>query len=220
MTRPAPTAAMFDLDGTLLDTIVDLANSMNAAVEAEGLPTTPIAEHNFMVGEGVDTYIRRAIPEGRRDDDALRQRVRTTYRDLYSRDWAENTRPYEGIDAMLTELAERGIRLTVLSNKPDGSTREMVAHFLGAHPFEIVRGAVDGVPLKPDPAAALAIAGQMDIPPEQFLYLGDTATDMRTATAAGMFAVGCLWGFRPRAELEAAGAAALIEHPGDFLRFA
>ena len=119
---------------------------------------------------------------------------------------------------MLAGLTERGLRLAVLSNKPESFTREMVAHFLGEFSFEIVRGARDGVPLKPDPTAALEIAGQMNTPPEQFLYIGDTDTDMKTAVGAGMFAVGVLWGFRPQAELVAAGAAATIAHPSELLK--
>ncbi|NLF29933.1 MAG: HAD family hydrolase [Planctomycetes bacterium] len=213
-------AVLFDLDGTLLDTLDDLAASMNAVLAEEGLPTAPAEAHKFMIGDGVLNYVLRALPAGRRGDEALVQRIVRAYRARYAANWANTTCAYDGVDALLDGLGHRGLRLAVLSNKPDGFTRDMVSHFLGRVPFEIVRGATDGVPLKPDPAAALAIAGQMAVDPADFLYLGDTATDMRTARAAGMFAVGALWGFRPRAELQEAGAQALIAHPTDLLAYA
>ena len=116
---------------------------------------------------------------------------------------------------LLGGLAAGGIKLSVLSNKPDGFTREMVAHFLGEFDFEIVRGAMDGVPLKPDPSSALRIAADMGLSPERILYLGDTGTDMKTAVGAGMYAVGCTWGFRAADELIANGADAIISHPSE-----
>ena len=220
MRRTGPKAVLFDLDGTLLDTLDDLAASMNGVLTDEGLPTAPAEAHKFMIGDGVLNYVLRALPDDRREDRALVERIREAYRVRYAAAWADTTHVYDGVGVMLDGLRQRGLPLAILSNKPDGFTREMVDHFLGDVPFEIVRGAMDGVALKPDPAAALAIAGQMDVAPVDFLYLGDTATDMRTARAAGMFAVGALWGFRDRAELAAAGAQALIAHPTDFLTYA
>jgi phosphoglycolate phosphatase len=210
-------AVLFDLDGTLLDTVDDLADCMNAAVTGEGCPASPVEKHKLMVGDGVANYVLRALPEDRRADKELIQRVTRKYRELYSRSWAIKTRPYDGIEEMLEALTRKGLRLAVLSNKPDGFTREMVGHFLGRFKFDVVRGAVEDMPLKPDPSAALAIAAEMGIEPSGFLYVGDTATDMKTALAAGMFAVGALWGFRTRQELEAAGAKALIERPTQLL---
>ncbi len=215
MGTPAKQAVLFDLDGTLLDTIDDLADSLNAVLAAEGLPTSPTAEHKFMVGDGVRNYVLRSLPPDRRDDEDLLARVTGKYRDAYTRNWAVKTRVYVGVAEMLAALTERGVRLAVLSNKPDDFTRAMVSHFLGAFPFEVVRGALPEVPMKPDPAAAVAIAEQMHLTGEAFGYLGDTATDMQTARAAGMFAVGALWGFRPRTELADAGAEALIAHPAE-----
>jgi phosphoglycolate phosphatase len=210
-------AVLFDLDGTLLDTVDDLADCMNAAVAAEGLPTAPVAAHKLMVGDGVANYVLRALPQGCRADKELIGRVTSRYRELYSRNWAVKTRPYEGIVELLEALTRKRLRLAVLSNKPDDFTREMIRHFLGRFPFDAVRGAVQDVPLKPDPSAALAIAAEMGIGPGRFLYVGDTATDMKTALAAGMFAVGALWGFRTRQELQAAGAEAIIERPMQLL---
>lgn len=210
-------AVLFDLDGTLLDTIEDLADAMNATLTEAGLPAPPLEQHRFFVGDGVRNYIVRALPEARHGDEELIARLIPRYRDRYAAGWAGKTRPYDGVLDMLGGLRRRGLRLAVLSNKPDDFTREMVAHYFAEFPFDVARGALEGVALKPDPAAARAIADEMGLEPARFLYLGDTATDMKTALSAGMFAVGALWGFRPREELEQAGAQALIARPADLL---
>jgi len=212
---------MFDLDGTLLDTLDDLADAMNGALAAAGLPTHPtIADHKYMIGDGVRNYLLRALPEDRRGDDALIAAVTADYRARYAAGWAVKTRAYDGVTEMLGGFRGRGLTLTVLSNKPDETTRATVEHFLPADAFAVVRGATDGVPLKPDPAAALAIAEQIGIAPGEFLYVGDTATDMRTARSAGMYAAGALWGFRTADELTAAGADVLVESSIDLLEIA
>jgi phosphoglycolate phosphatase len=213
-------AVLFDLDGTLLDTIEDLAACMNAAVKAAGLPTTPVGEHKRMVGDGVANYVQRALPEDRRGDKKLIDRVTAEYRGLYHKHWADYTRPYDGVEELLDALTARGVVLAVLSNKPDPFTREMVRYFFPAVPFAAVEGAKDGSPLKPDPGAALVIAREVKIPPAEFAYVGDTNTDMQTARAAGMLAVGALWGFRSREELEAAGAEVLIARPMELVEVA
>ena len=210
-------AALFDLDGTLLDTIEDLADSMNAVLAEEGFPTPPAEQHKFMVGDGVRQYMIRALPQEQRLDEGLIDRLIPKYRQLYAANWHRKTQVYAGIPDMLWGLEERGVRLAVLSNKPDDFTGRMVRQFLGEYNFAVIRGAVDDVPLKPDPAAALAVATDMHLAPAAFVYLGDTATDMQTARAAGMYAVGALWGFRPREELEKAGAQKLIQKPTQLL---
>jgi phosphoglycolate phosphatase len=211
-------AVLFDLDGTLLNSIQDLAEAMNCALVANGLPARPdVQEHKCYVGDGVRAYVLRAMPEGKRGDRELIARVTADYRRAYAAGWRNNTRPYDGIPELLDELGRRGLRRAVLSNKPDDTTRATVQAFLGLDRFGVVRGAMEGVPLKPDPAATLAIARQVDVPPERFLYVGDTATDMQTAHAAGMFPVGALWGFRDADELTAAGAERLIEQPAQLL---
>lgn len=210
-------AVLFDLDGTLLDTIEDLADAMNATLAEAGLPTHPLAEHKFMVGDGVRNYLLRALPAFKRGDDELFARLVAEYRAAYAVGWANKTRPYDGITEMLAALRHLGLRLAVLSNKPDDFSRAMVAHYFEADLFEIVRGALPEAALKPDPAAALRIAEQMGLSPSDYLYVGDTATDMKTAVAAGMHAVGVLWGFRPRAELETAGAQTIIARPEELL---
>ena len=211
-------AVLFDLDGTLLDTIADLAEAMNRALSTNGLPTRPnVEEHKLMVGDGVANYVLRAMPPERRDDAELVAAVTAEYRRAYALLWRNRTRPYDGVPELLEALRRRGLRLAVLSNKPDDATQATVEAFFGRGRFEVVQGARDGVPLKPDPAPALAVALALDVPPREFLYVGDTATDMRTANSAGMFPVGALWGFRSARELEEAGARALIAHPSELL---
>ncbi len=211
-------AVLFDLDGTLLDTIDDLAYAMNKALAANGLPTRPdVQEHKLMVGDGVAAYVLRALPEEKRRDEKLVARVTADYRAAYAAGWRNKTRPYEGIEDLLSALRRSGLKLAVLSNKPDDTTRATVDALLGSGRFDAVCGARQGAPLKPDPALALAVAAEMGIPPDQFAYVGDTATDMRTAVAAGMYPIGASWGFRTKAELLEAGAAVVAEQPADVL---
>jgi len=207
-------AALFDLDGTLLDTLEDIANSANAVLERAGFPTHPTPAYRTFVGEGVRRLVERALPEGSRDD-ATVTRITATMVEEYSVRWADKTRPYEGIDAMLDQLATLCVRMSVFSNKLDDLTRRSVEKLLPGKAFEIVMGAREGVPRKPDPAGAVEIASRMGLAPGEFLYLGDTKTDMQTAIAAGMFPVGALWGFRDEAELREAGARELVGSPGD-----
>jgi len=212
-------AVIFDLDGTLLDTIEDLTDSMNAALARMGLLGRSIAECRNLVGDGLDTFVRRALPDRVRDDPAAAARLKELMRGEYRLRSQDKTRPYEGITDLLDELARRGTRMAVLSNKPDDSTRTVVRHFFPSWKFDPVYGARDGVPVKPDPAGALEIAQTWELRPAEIAYVGDTNTDMQTATAAGMFACGALWGFRTAAELAANGANVLLEIPAELLAF-
>jgi phosphoglycolate phosphatase len=207
-------AILFDLDGTLLDTIEDLTDAMNEALAAFGCPPRTVAECKVFVGDGAENFILRSLPEGRRDRETL-AKVAPLYREAYGENWAVKTRAYEGIPELLDALAARGLKTAVLSNKPDDFTRLMVQQLLPRWRFGAVVGARDNWPHKPDPAAALDIAKALGVAPARFLYLGDTNTDMRTAVAAGMFPVGALWGFRTAEELLASGARVLVAKPQD-----
>ena len=207
-------AALFDLDGTLLDTIEDLTDSMNVALAVAGCPPRSVEECKVFVGEGVELFATRALPEARRDAETL-GRIIDVYRKDYAARWAVKTQPYDGIPELLDALAARHVKLAVLSNKPDEFTRVMVARLLPRWRFEAVAGARPSVRRKPDPAAALQIAEELAVPPREFLYVGDTKTDMETAVAAGMFPAGALWGYRSAEELTASGARALLAHPLD-----
>ncbi|MGO9308857.1 MAG: HAD family hydrolase [Spirochaetia bacterium] len=206
-------AVLFDLDGTLLDTLDDLGDSMNAVLEARGFATHSIKAYTAFVGDGVGNLVRRALPERAREDEALVHELVPLMRSEYSRRWKSKTRPYEGIPELLDGMAARGLRMAVLSNKPHPATLEVVSHFLARWKFDAVFGARPGVPIKPDAGAALEVSRQLGVPPAEFLYLGDTNTDMQTAAAAGMFPVGVLWGFRTAEELLSSGAKVVVSEP-------
>jgi phosphoglycolate phosphatase len=209
-------AVLFDLDGTLLDTIDDLADSTNAALAEMGLPGHPIAAYKQFVGDGVENLVRRAMGLNGADGALLARGIELSRRE-YARRWADKSRPYPGMAELLDGLARRNISMAVLSNKPHEFTQLCVSRLLSAWHFQLVQGATPELPRKPDPRGALEIAARMDIPPARFLYLGDTNTDMQTAVAAGMFAVGAVWGFRTAEELLASGAAVLAKTPTDVL---
>ena len=210
-------AVLFDLDGTLLDTLEDLADSMNAALGSMGMPTHDLADYRIFVGDGVEQLARRSLPMDRSDERTIR-RLSAAMREEYGRRWAGKTRPYEGIPRLLEELSERGVAMAVLSNKPDEFVQLLVGRFFPRAPFSAVRGQRPGAAKKPDPAEALDLAQIIGAAAAEFVYLGDTNTDMRTAVSAGMHPVGALWGFRSASELQASGAKELIARPDELLR--
>jgi phosphoglycolate phosphatase len=208
-------AVLFDLDGTLCDTLEDIGRAMNSVFGRRGYPPFGPDQVRLMVGEGMETLVRRAARPEDAGDASVAAIVRE-YREEYRGLWRAHSRPYPGILELLAALKARGLRTAVLSNKSHPFTEEMTRELL-PFDFDVVRGAAPGFPYKPDPAAALAIAAEMALPPEAFAFVGDTKIDMETARAAGMFPVGVLWGFRDAAELEAAGAAVLIASPAGLL---
>ena len=206
-------AVLFDLDGTLTDTLADIAAAMNRALRLHELPTWPVDAYRYLVGNGAKVLSERCV----RERQELSAAVRQTYQAYYETHNLVQTKPYEGVPEMLQALVDRGIRLAVFSNKPDADTKAVVRHFFPQIPFAAVRGQVEGVPVKPDPAGAFALAAEMGLAPGEFLYLGDTAVDMQCARNAGMHPVGALWGFRTAEELRESGAERLIARPGDLL---
>ena len=210
-------AVLFDLDGTLLYTLKDVADAMNQALVHFGFSPHPVDAYKYFIGESVETEAKRALPESARDPEFVRK-VAAYSEEIYDKCWGDNTHPYPGIPELLTEFPRRGLSLVILSNKNDRFTKVMVEKILSQWRFKIVQGALPNVPLKPDPIMALQIAKKLRIPPEQFLYLGDTSTDMKTAVAAGMFPVGCLWGYRTADELLESGQKILIDNPLDVLK--
>jgi phosphoglycolate phosphatase len=209
-------AVLFDLDGTLLDTLEDIADAVNRVLARHHYPTYPIVAYRYFVGEGARTLVRRVLPDQARNEETT-DRLYAEFREEYARNWNATTRPYDGVPAMLDGLVERGLKIAVLSNKPDDFTRKCVRELLGKWTFDAVLGQQDKIPPKPDPAGAFHIVKKVGVPPERILYAGDSSIDMQTATAARMFPVGVLWGFRTREELESSGARAIIEAPGDLL---
>jgi phosphoglycolate phosphatase len=209
-------AVLFDLDGTLLDTIEDLTDSMNMALGRLGYPGHDPETCKKFVGDGVEKFALRALPDNHRDDSTVEKCV-NAMREEYKTRWANKTKPYDGIPELLDALTTHQKKMAVLSNKPDDSTREMVAKMLWRWRFYPVYGARPSVPKKPEPDSALEISQRLAVPPKEVLYLGDTGTDMKTARAAGMFGVGALWGFRTAEEIKESGAEALVEHPMEVL---
>ncbi len=210
-------AVIFDLDGTLLDTLEDLGNAGNRVLTARGFPTHEIDAYRYFIGDGATTLITRALPEDKRSDEIISTCLEEYRRD-YSRNWNVNTKPYDGVVEMLDALVVHGFKLAILSNKPHEFTKLCVSGLLSKWTFDAVLGQQEPIPRKPDPAGALKIAEKLKIPPSGFLYLGDTAIDMKTAIAAGMFPVGVLWGFRPAEELQQSGAKVLIKRPMDIMK--
>ncbi len=209
-------AVIFDLDGTLLDTLEDLAHSMNRVLERHGFSPHPVENYRYFVGDGAQVLAKRVLPEDFRDKDIF-EKILKEFLEDYSRNWAENTRPYPGIEDMLWAIQEKGLKMAVLSNKPHDFTKLCVEKFLGNWEFQKVLGERPGIPRKPDPTGAKRILDYLEVSPEKCLYLGDTSIDMKTANAASCFPVGCLWGFRDRKELEEARAKRLIANPLDLL---
>jgi phosphoglycolate phosphatase len=209
-------AILFDLDGTLLDTLADIACAANAGLRELGFPTYPVENYRRFVGDGAGCLALRILPEEHHDEETV-ERCRGIIAAEYAKCWADNTKPYPGIPELLAELHERRIPMAVFSNKPHDATRTVVEGYFPEHYFQIVRGSLPSVPIKPNPAGALQIAEEIDILPGRFVYLGDTDTDMRTAVAAGMFPAGALWGFRSAEELNANGAKKLIKTPLEVL---
>lgn len=207
---------LFDLDGTLLDTLHDIADAANLILKKEGFATHPVESYKYFIGDGLEKMVFRALPEDCRSEETVK-RVFQNVRQYYFNNWDIKTNAYPGIPELLDALQHEGMKLTVLSNKVHDVTSRMIPRFFENIAFEIVLGSRPGVPRKPDPTAALEISERIDIPAEKFIYLGDTATDMKTARRAGMFAVGAAWGFRTKEELVENGAMAVIEEPGNLL---
>lgn len=205
-------AVLFDLDGTLLDTLEDLATAANRALTSLGLAEHPVAAYRLFVGDGLRTLVERLLPETCRTAAAI-DGLMAAFEREYSANWNDRTAPYPGIPELLDHLVANGYRLAVLSNKPDAFTRLCVEQLLPRWTFAPLYGQRPGVPKKPDPAGALEIADHLGLDPAEVLYLGDTSVDMHTARAAGMEPVGVLWGFRSADELRTAGARHLIARP-------
>jgi len=221
MIHTVPSAVIFDLDGTLLDTLRDLADSMNAVLEELGYSAHPVDAYRTFVGEGVLNLVRRALPPDWRERvvraDGFLERCVQAMREQYELRSTLTTAPYPGIPELLASLGERGVYLAVLSNKPDAFTKKLVTRFFGERRFAVVLGARDGVPRKPDPAGAREILRLLGKSPAETLYVGDSGTDMDTAARAGMVSVGVLWGFRSTAELRGHGATRLVSAPHELL---
>jgi phosphoglycolate phosphatase len=212
MTKIRFKAILFDLDGTLLDTLKDLADSMNAVLSRHGMNTFPVDDYRLFVGKGLRELMKCVLPEDKISEQTIDEFL-LAMRSEYSKRWTENSKPYSGVPELLDGLQKIGLPMAVLSNKADEFTQIMVRTLLSKWQFQCIRGLKDDLPAKPDPASALWIAHELKIQPSNFIYLGDTGIDMQTANAAGMYAAGALWGFRTAEELRANGAKILVRSP-------
>lgn len=205
-------AVLFDLDGTLIDTVDDIGDAANRVLSNRKFPTHSISTYRLFIGEGVRMLFTHALPEEDRNQDLINACLKEFIED-YRCNYNVKTKPYDGVPELLDTLKLRGLKLAILSNKPHPITKDCVAFFLSQWDFNVVLGQRDSIPRKPDPQGALEVARRLAILPSKFIYLGDTGIDMKTAVSAGMFPVGVLWGFRSLEELMENGARVVIHEP-------
>ena len=210
---------IFDLDGTLLDTLEDIAEAANAALAAMNFPVFPPDAYRYFVGDGMKVLMARILPAELAEDKAVIQEFLLRYLENYNRCWDRKSYPYPGIPELLAELAARKCRLAILSNKPHAFTVKCAEKLLAPWIFDPILGQKEEIPRKPDPAGVRIIQEAWDIKSSEILYLGDTATDMQTAKNGGCFAAGAAWGFRPEKELREAGADVIVRLPLEVVDF-
>ncbi len=209
-------AVIFDLDGTLLNTLKDLADCYNRVLVSQGYPRHPESAYRHFVGDGARKCMERALPESARHKDTIDHCLALQKVD-YMNNWAVATRPYKGIPELLHSLEEKKIRMAVLSNKDQQFSELCVTHFFDKYKFDVIQGHQPGIANKPDPAGCILIAEKMGLDVNHFALLGDSAMDMQAARRSGMLGVGASWGFRSKKELIAAGAFAIIDSPDELI---
>ncbi|MEL1241362.1 HAD family hydrolase [Flavobacterium flavipallidum] len=204
-------AVLFDLDGTLVNSLIDIADSINKVLEERNFPTHSYEVVNNFIGSGLRNLVTKALPETHKDEASIEstfQAMMTTYRE----NCTNKTFAYDGIVELLDALKSKNIKLAILSNKADELTKKIGLTLFSDY-FDIVLGLKSEATKKPNPLAAIEISNEFGVSPEEFLYVGDSGIDMQTAKNANMHAVGVLWGYRPKEELVAEGAQSIISHP-------
>ncbi|MDR1525896.1 MAG: HAD family hydrolase [Tannerella sp.] len=207
---------IFDLDGTLLNTILDLAHSTNHALEKNGFPAHPIETYKYFVGNGIHKLFERALPEGEKTEENI-TKMRKVFLPYYENHNTEYTEPYKGIPELLHMLQSKGLKLAVASNKYQQATEVLINKYFPEISFTSVFGQREGVPVKPDPAVVFEILKIACVQATEALYIGDSGVDMKTALNSGVTSIGVTWGFRPRSELEANGAVYIAGSTSDIL---
>jgi phosphoglycolate phosphatase len=208
-------AAIFDLDGTLLDTLDDLADAMNDALTSQGFPTHPTDDYKLMIGNGVTNLVKRALPPDRPE---MLEHTLYLMRKNYTQNAINKTKPYDGIVETLRNLHQNGLKLAVLTNKDQNFSVNLVEHYFGKELFELIWGAIVGRPIKPDPAALYELLAGLNVPQKQAVFIGDSGVDMDVAKAANVDSVGVTWGFREKNELIAHHAGRIIDRPQELLK--
>jgi phosphoglycolate phosphatase len=205
-------AVIFDLDGTLLDSLEDIAHAANEVLLHFQQPPFSLDRFKYLVGDGVVMLFQRAFPECR-DDVDLRNQCVSMFEERYAKVWNNRSKPYNGITELLKSLSDARIPVAILSNKPDAFTKKCAAYFFPETLFGLVVGHSPLFPRKPDPASALWMAQELGVVANRIAYVGDTNTDMKTAVGAGFYAIGVTWGFRPESELLETGAREIVHTP-------
>ena len=208
--------AIFDLDGTLLNTITDLGASTNFALTSMGFPEHPLSAYKFMVGNGVRKLMERAQPDASPE---VIEKLLEHFRSHYDEHCTDTTTPYSGIPELLAELTSRGVRLAVATNKYQAAAEKIISHFFPDVKFEAVLGQVPERPAKPDPSVVFAVLNECPTAKRDVLYIGDSAVDIETARRACVESVGVTWGFRPVSELRKAYADHVVSNPSEILKF-
>jgi phosphoglycolate phosphatase len=205
---------IFDCDGTLVDTLEDIAAAMNRSLNLHGFPPVPLEKYPAMVGWGIVRLAQLALPQEARNDETI-QAVAADAVSIYNEQPLIKTKPYPGMCELAVELKSRKIRTAVLSNKPDPVLAQVIGGLFPAETFTAVRGERSGESRKPDPTLVWDLLTEMDLSPHNVLFMGDSEIDMETARNAGCYPLGVTWGYRAREELEAAGAARIIDRPDE-----
>ena len=210
-------AVIFDLDGTLVDSLADLSDSVNLMLESYGFPTHEMEKYRYFVGNGSKKLMERTLPRDKAASAEFVEEALVKYKAIYKERLLEKTRPYNGVRELLAELKSRGIPLAVCTNKHNDAALTIVKILFAPGTFEEVLGDRPGFPKKPNPATPVEIASHLGVKPDEVAYLGDTSVDMETAVHAGFLPVGVLWGFRPEEELVKSGAKVLLKAPLELL---
>lgn len=209
---------IFDLDGTLLNTIADLAMATNHALQQLGYPTHDTDTYRFFVGNGINKLLERSLPEEEKNE-ANTMRLRALFVPYYDEHNADLSTPYPGIPTLLQELQQRGLMIAVASNKYQSATVKLIHQYFPQISFVEILGQREGIPVKPDPSIVFDIIQKTGVGKEDVLYVGDSNVDMQTAHNAGVDAIGVAWGFRPRTELEALQPLAVIDKAEELLDY-
>ena len=212
-------AVIFDLDGTLSDSINSIKYCSDMALSTAGYGPFTVEQYKYFVGDGAANLIRRALSAGGDTENVHFKKVYEEYRKIFKDNCMYQVKPYDGIPELLAALKEKGLSIAVLSNKPHAETINVIETLFGKGYFDVIQGQKENVAIKPSPEGVFQILNQLGIGASDILYLGDTATDMKTGKSAGAFTVGALWGFRKREELEENHADAIIAHPLELLQF-
>lgn len=208
--------AIFDLDGTLLNTIYDLGGASNYALRKMGFNQHPIPAYNFMVGNGVRKLLERAQPDA---DSKTIDELLSIFKEYYDQHCMDDTKTYTGIPELLQELTERGVAIAVASNKYQSAAERIVKHYFPDIPFVSIQGQQEGRPAKPDPSIIFSVLADHPTPKNEVLYIGDSGVDMETARRACVESIGVSWGFRPVSELREAHADNIVSTPSDIIKF-